>query len=389
MNAITFTKLGVVQLKVDDVIKDELPMEDFLQRLRQAIENDVSKHQVIENTNGLYEIFHNGKKYTVFYGKALITKNSPQIDTVQILNELVELSKTQKRIQDFKEDIKEEKPRSLNEIISNGNEGIFYSEDDKIKYIEYRNKKLKEEKVLEGLSKIFTDYNYNLDDSWDTWPALVGAIPGALVFVGSIVLGALLNNLWLLIPMTYGIIDAMVTLFHGVAPLSFLGQVALRGFVWLGHAVSRISKRLGKRKRLAAIKKSIIEADLSETISEKAPERKERKISEKDKTLKGEAKESIKKIFSKLALLSDLDTKSTYASQLNEIIDLFKSVKPEEYNQGFSDVLYKLSYLDGQVSEDIRKEISTHAITSDYQSTKQLVDNISDEKFIIQRASHR
>jgi len=389
MNAITFTKLGVVQLKVDDVIKDELPMEDFLQRLRQAIENDVSKHQVIENTNGLYEIFHNGKKYTVFYGKALITKNSPQIDTVQILNELVELSKTQKRIQDFKEDIKEEKPRSLNEIISNGNEGIFYSEDDKIKYIEYRNKKLKEEKVLEGLSKIFTDYNYNLDDSWDTWPALVGAIPGALVFVGSIVLGALLNNLWLLIPMTYGIIDAMVTLFHGVAPLSFLGQVALRGFVWLGHAVSRISKRLGKRKRLAAIKKSIIEADLSETISEKAPERKERKISEKDKTLKGEAKESIKKIFSKLALLSDLDTKGTYASQLNEIIDLFKSVKPEEYNQGFSDVLYKLSYLDGQVSEDIRKEISTHAITSDYQSTKQLVDNISDEKFITQRASHR
>jgi hypothetical protein len=389
MNVITFTKLGVVQLKVDDVIKDELPMEDFLQRLRQAIENDVSKHQVIENTNGLYEIFHNGKKYTVFYGKSLITKNSPQIDTVQILNELVELSKTQKRIQDFKEDIKEEKPRSLNEIVSNGNEGIFYSEDDKIKYIEYRNKKLKEEKVLEGLSKIFTDYNYNLDDSWDTWPALVGAIPGALVFVGSIVLGAILNSLWLLIPMAYGVIEAMVTLFHGVAPLSFLGQVALRGFVWLGHAASRISKRLGKRRRLAAIKKSIIEADLSETISEKAPERKERKISEKDKTLKGEAKESIKKIFSKLALLSDLDTKGTYASQLNEIIDLFKSVKPEEYNQGFSDVLYKLSYLDGQVSEDIRKEISTHAITSDYQSTKQLVDNISDEKFIIQRESHR
>ena len=272
--------------------------------------------------------------------------------------------------------------------MENGKEGIFYSEDDKIKYIEYCNKQLADEDMFEGLSEVFTE-DYNLDSSWSMWPVALGAIPGILLFIASIIIGETFGLNWLAIPAVYGIIDSMVTFAHGVAPLSFLAQIPIRAAIWLGKAANRIVKRLGKRKRLAAIKNSIIEADLSETISEKAPERRERKTSDLDKTLKGEAKESIRKIFSKLALLSDQDTKGLHARELNEIIDLFKNVKPEDYNQGFSDVLYKLSYLDGKVSEDIRNEISTHTIDSDYQKTMGRVDSISVDEPVRGRAIGR
>ena len=66
-NIICFTKIDVVQLKVNGEITQELPTSDFLGRLKTAIENDVSKHQVsYDNNKDQYTIFHNGKKYIVF-----------------------------------------------------------------------------------------------------------------------------------------------------------------------------------------------------------------------------------------------------------------------------------------------------------------------------------
>ena len=381
MNIISFTKLDVVQLKIDDVIKDELPTDDFLQRLRQAILNDVSKHQVTyDSEKNNYEIFHNGKKYVVYYGDQKIEKGSEYIDTIQLLNELVELSNTQKRRQECGENVREVQTRPIEEIIENGDDGIFYSEDDKVKYVNYCNKKLSKEKILEGLSSVLLE-KYNLDEYTSAAPIFLGVGFSFLcLIVGFVLCQALVNPPPVLGVFTlYSIIDIGIIIFRDISPLTFLAQIPIRCVVWIFKALGRVIKRLGKRRKLRLIKNSIIESELAESISAKAPEKREVKTKEEDLSLKGQAKEAIRKIYSKLDYLEKAETKAEIAKDLDEIIEMYKVADPQNYNKEFSDIIYQLSWLDGKLAAELKKELSSHTTTSDYQKTSNVIDSMGEE----------
>jgi hypothetical protein len=374
---ISFTKIDIVQLKIDNEIKHELATQDFIDRLKNAIINDVSKHHVSYNTeDGTYEMFHNGRKYSIYFGDKIVDRNCDQIDLIQTLNELVELSENQKNNQKFNGDVKEINSRSIEEIVKDGDDGIFYSEDDKVKYIKYIKEKLSKKSVLEGVKDIITG---NSSKSAD-WNDIGGIVPGAIVGLIGIIGGAITHGIPYLIACVIGVIDFVIDLIQlddDNTFLNFLAKKIVRFFQGLYYiAKNGINKSLEKR-RLKVISKSIMESELSENISSKAPARVERKENSDRLTLAGESKGTIRKIYNKIAMIKDKELQGMLAVELDELIELFKKV-PKGSNKELSEILYQLSYLDGKVSEEVKKQISSNAITMDFSRLNKRVDDISD-----------
>ena len=389
-NIISFTKINISQLKVNGEIKHELITSDFIERLEKAIKSDVSKNQVnYDSKKGTYEIYHNGKKYDVFYGdkrikfyKDKITgQDSREIDTAQILNSLVSLSDEQKKVQEFNGNIRIDQSRTIEEIMENGDKGIFYSEDDKVKYIEETEKKISFKNVFKSLSKIFTE-SYHIDYRDDRFEyVLKGSyLIGILGMVGGFIAAFVTSNFWFILILVEGAMEFFLPSVIGYSLLTTLGQVIYRAFKWSGLLVAKTIKRMLTKRRLKQISKSIVESELSEYMSEKTPEKKIESEEKKEQfTLKGESKNVSKKILLKLPLIKDKERANDFACRLDELIDMCRDVKEEEYNARFSSILYQLSRLDGEISDEIKKELETHVITSDYQKTKEQVENVSDQ----------
>ena len=137
-------------------------------------------------------------------------------------------------------------------------------------------------------------------------------------------------------------------------------------------------KKLHKKKRLQQIKNSVIESELSEYMSDKLPEEID-KLNEKENsfTLKGEAKDTIRKILAKLPLLKDKSALKEFADQLDELVDMCRDVPDEEYNTRYSEILYQLSKLDGNLSDRVKEEISKHVINTDHNRTKEVIESVS------------
>lgn len=377
---ISFTKIEIVQLKVNGEIKHELPTSDFINRLKNAIIGNVAKNQVIYNeNNGTYEIFHNSKKYQVYYGNVLIDSKCNEIDTLQSLNSLVAITNEQKSKQGYKEDITLCKARDIEEIVKNGDEDIFYSEDDKLKYIKYTNKKLSKESVFKGLSKVFTKtYVHDIDDGFIAY--ILGMLPGFALALGIIIMGTInfLPTMPWLIYLFAGVFDMAGAVIFGISLSTTIAQVIYRVFKWCALAIKNGVSKRQQKKRLKLIKNSVIESDLSEYMSEKVPES-FNKDEEKDDevTLKSEAKETARKILSKLPLLKDRELVEEYGTKLDELLNQCSIVSDSEYNSRYSEILYQLSWLDGEISESIKKELATHVMNSDYNRAKEQVESVS------------
>lgn len=373
---ISFTKIGVVQLRVGDEIKSELSTDDFLARLETAIESDVSKHKVTyDNETGNYEIFHNGKKYKVYCGNKIIDKTCSEVDILQNLNNLVDLSNTQKKDQVYQGNEEETESRSLSDIVRDGDKGVFYTEDDKVKYIEYQEQKIRNDYIFSGLSDVLSGASL---DSVD-WDATGGFIVSMIVMFTFLIVTGITKNYWFLIGSAAGLGELFATFATEEDALISKGIKAVLRFFQCGYYVmKRYLKKQFKKLKLKKISNSIIESELSETISSKAPVKVARKTKSSDKTLKGEAKNLIEKIFySYLPNIEDEELKKVYAQRLDEIIEMYKNIPEADYNKGYSHVLSQLSYLDGEIGEQRRKEISTHVMNTDFEKTRETVENIS------------
>jgi hypothetical protein len=374
---ISFTKIDIVQLKIDNEIKHELATQDFIDRLKNAIINDVSKHHVSYNTeDGTYEMFHNGRKYSIYFGDKIVDRNCDQIELIQTLNELVELSENQKNNQKFNGDVKEIKTRSIEEIVKDGDDGVFYSEDDKIKYIKYIKEKLSKKSVFEGVKDIITGNSHISAD----WNDLGGMVPGILFFLVGGIGGLLTHEIPYLVVTLVGVLDFVIDLIQLDDDNTLLNSIAKR-IVRVGQGLyyivkNKVNKSLEKR-RLKVISKSIMESELSENISSKAPARVERKDNSDRLTLAGESKGTIRKIYNKISMIKDNDLRSKLALELDELIEIFKKT-PRSANKELSDILYQLSYLDGKVSEEVKKQILFNAVTMDFSRLNKRVDDISD-----------
>ncbi len=370
---VSFTKIDIVQFIVNDEVKYELPTYEFLQRLKIAIENDVSKHQVIYNSDrGTYSIFHNGKKYDIYYGNQIIDSKFDKAEIIQTLDKLVELSDKQKQNQDFKGKVEVVPPRRIDDIIYDGENGIFKSEDDKVKYIKHWKKKLSENKLSECFRDIFSEsYDVECSEGWSVFSILM-EIASAVLFI--FLAGA--TEIWYfalgIIPC---VVDFGVLVCKDYSIFSTLGMLVCRAFKFsFKAAIFGIKKAIEKRK-IKKLSKSINEAELSENISKKAPDKVV--IKNKNNTLKGESKETMRKILAKLQLIKNKDVIKKYSDKLEELVEMCRNVPEKDYDKVYSGILYQLSYLDGELGEELRKQLAQNVIVNEHSRTMQLVDSIS------------
>ncbi len=375
-NIICFTKIGIVQLKINGEIRDELTTSDFVQRITNAIENDVSKHQVeYDKKSGTYIIFHNGKKYTIYYGDTALTKNSTEIDTIQIINDLINLTSEQRKKQEFSGPVKENESRSMNQIIYDGNNDIFVTEDDKLKYIEYLKGDLKKS-IIFDIEKTFDELTeeYCCDS-----PVLL--IPHVILVVVGIVLTIVLQNAWYL-AMTFGAVcDGVFAIeTEGYSLVGTILEFIFRVIkTMIASPIIRALSKRQKKKRIKQLTDSIVESELSENMSEITPVKVNQNTSSNKLTLKGETKETIERVLAKLSQIDDKDIRRRYGERLKEIMEACRNISPQEYNKRYSNVLYQLSVLDGDVSKDFINQLSTHLMASEFEKTQDIVDSISTQ----------
>ncbi len=358
MNYIVFTKLDTVQLRIADEIKHELTTIDFISRLKNAIASDVSKDQVVYNKeNDTYEIFHNKKKYTVYYGILPIKKNSEEVDIVKELDELINLTERQKQEQGYDTTIKEIESRDLSTIINDGDEGVFYTEDDKVKYINhYKNNEAKES-IFKGLSKVFT----NPDIEWDS-PSTI--LPGLVFLLASIAVAIVTSNPWFVLGLFYGGVDMFIGGVTDKSPLNFILMNILRSFQFAFLSIKNGIKKLIKKRRIKKLEETIDESELAEVLSNKIHKVNQNSESEDIKyTFRGESYEEIKKAVSKLKLIEDMDIRDRCGKDLDELIEKYKQT-PKESQKQFSELLYQLSFLNGELSEELRKQTTLKVMDS-------------------------
>ena len=370
---VSFTKIDIVQFIVNDEVKYELPTYEFLQRLKIAIENDVSKHQVIYNSErGTYSIFHNGKKYDIYYGNQIIDSKFDKAEIIQTLDKLVELSDKQKQNQDFKGKVEVVPPRRMDDIIYDGENGIFKSEDDKVKYIKHWKKKLSENKLSDLFRDIFFE-SYDVE-FYEWWPvfSIFMELVSVVLFLG---LAVGMGIWYFALGVIPCVIDFIVLVEKDYSIFSTLGMLVCRAFKFsFKAAIFGIKKAIEKRK-IKKLSKSINEAELSENISKKAPDKVV--IKNKNNTLKGESKETMKKILAKLQLIKNKDMIKKYSERLEELVEMCRNVPEKDYDKVYSGILYQLSYLDGELGEELRKQLAQNVIVNEHSRTMKVVDSIS------------
>ena len=378
-NIVSFTKLDIVQLKVNGEIRQELPTSIFLERIENAIKSDVSKDQVIVNEEGNYEIYHNGKTYSVCYGDELVNNTNTNIDVITALNNLVSLSDVQKKKQKYDGEQYEISSRNLKEIVEDGDEGIFYSEDDKEKYVEYYKKELSRLSVFKGLSKTFL---LSSDTTGVNWDGVVTIFPSLFLGITSMVLWGLTTNWIFAIMALYSVIEFTSLAKTSIenTPLNVILKTFLRVFQFVYRIIKNTFSKIHKKHIVEKIEKTIDRSELSEKMTEVIHQANEVvSTNEKQYVLKDETKKAIKNVFTKITMIADDKVKTDCAKDLDTIIEVYKSIPEEEYNKGFSDLLYQLSFIDGRLSEELRKQISSNQIQSTFDRTNRKIDSISED----------
>ena len=136
MKSISFTKLGTV--KCDDF---EYTYEDFYQKMYDSITMNVEKNRVVYNQNGKYFIVkHNNIDYQVKDDQNILKGNK---DLNKHLGELVRFTQWREKQKEEKDKEQQIEEKAKDIAIVNGDKGIFNSEEDKIRYINYLKEKIK------------------------------------------------------------------------------------------------------------------------------------------------------------------------------------------------------------------------------------------------------
>lgn len=157
-NIISFTKLGTVKSKAFP----ECSYESFFQKMRELLNNDISKYQIIHKKNkNLYIIKYNGKEYKVTYGDELLTEDCKREDIIRNINSLVELSSDLKELYDI-ESAKEE---SLELVLENASKGVFKNNEHRQRYLDYLKEQEKNNPFIKSLlAKFKKSIVYDSDD---------------------------------------------------------------------------------------------------------------------------------------------------------------------------------------------------------------------------------
>lgn len=267
-NVFYFTKLETVKSNH----YNELTYEDFFKKLSLAIQGDVEHNKVKYDANKKrYTIIYDDNTYSAYYVAKPVTKKCERGEIIVNLDNLCNLTKQREKVIELEKKEREKKQREYQDIIKNGENGIYYSDSDKKTYIEYLKKTLKKSPFSGVLQNLFPKRNHNGVAGITIILSLIeggfgiySAISGAYGFVITLIL---------LVDALIGLdIVSSISEKDGFAPMNLLHlnlYLVTRLIKIQARIVKNIIKKFKDKKRISELLKSINNAKLTPKPIEK------------------------------------------------------------------------------------------------------------------------
>ena len=272
-NVIYFTKLETVKSKGFN----ELTYVDFFKKLSLGIQGDVLRNQVLfDEEKQEYTIIYNGETYKVYYVANPLTPDCEREEIINNLGRLCNLTRQRYRVVEIEQEEKEKEKREYEEIIENGEQGIYYSDEDKKTYVEYLKKTTKNSvfsgvflKLLEKLDPndvTVTTIAFSLVEGFMGLLLLFSVFPiyVPLSIIADCVLGVVMMN--------RSLDDNGVAKKYGMNVATSLLYLVVNAFAAPVYLMKNIIKKHRAKKRVRELIKSINKTKISEKPIEKVIE---------------------------------------------------------------------------------------------------------------------
>lgn len=380
---ISFTKLGTVKSR-----SFEYTYSDFIDKMTMFVTHNIENYQVYYNPQDEdYEIVFKGVRYKLKYGKEKLDKKCEREYIVDALDRLVIMTKRQQAAKKEQEKIDDLEKRQLGEIVRNGDKGIFYSEDDKKTYIEYKKNNLNQISLTKGLlseaRKFISKRHLDLDAH------IIAALSVILVCI--LGMASVLSMGFCLFVVEYGVANLFIGFVSSVITAIKNGEgrsyspnyFLLSGLVGLGKMgkdfVGRLIEKMKNNKKLRLLKKSInatrtTQRPMLEQQEEVVEEKKEDKTKNNDALMQQVLREFII-VHDKVMNLKDKKKKEQYAKELLELTDKYKE---EIEKADTSNYMIHKNLIDQVVSLGFRVDEELKSEQQD-KSTQQEFDTLIEE----------
>ena len=365
-NIISFTKLGTVKSKAFP----ECSYESFFKRMRELLNKDISKYQIVyKKKKNLYIIKYNGKEYKVTYGDELLTDNCNREDIIRNIDSLVDLSSDLKELYDIEVEKEQEGKDTLELVLENASKGVFISNEHRQRYLDYLKEQEKNNPFIKSLlAKFKKSIVYDSDDI--ELVEIRAGSEAAITFASSLIFVLFIPsmNIALVITLiilimgipTADIIYHLVRIILGNPNGKFAGPLSfLWGLIKLPYNI--VKTVLEKRKINRTIKslESILSKSKSKKVVEpKVSEKEEQAVKEKyldngnvekvdNEVTKyvNEMSNIFDMVHKKVLSISDNKKKSDYSKQLLTIILDYTEKSKLFYKNGV-DIRYHNSIID-------------------------------------------
>ncbi len=371
MNDISFTKLGTVKSNYF-----ELTYDDFFKKMVDLIFQDSENNYVTYDEKNGYQIVFNGEKYNVKYGNTKIDKTSNIPEIVNGLEKLVNLSSKKREKQEkHKQELIEQEARMnilegrREEIIENGEKGIFKSDEDKEVFISYLQHKVVDigKIIVKGIREdavIFTNLMCSL-----------------MVFFGVCFLGATCSEIFKLTVAWTDILKLTIVGNIIVLPPFNYNQLIKSN----GLDIRDIIANRKLKKQIKALKKSL---EISKV--KKGNEKKNIKALELSKTVDKIKQEVInnqpiiiavssefKKLRDKIHAIKNEKNKKEYAEELLSILGQYKTISNETEGNIHQKILDQLVSLTFRVDDTLKEETRARESQEEFKKMIEEVDKKS------------
>ena len=378
MNNICFTNLGTVNCS-----KFELTNELFFKKMNSMISKDADSYNVsYDKENDTYVIIYDNNKYEVRYRNEILTKNSSRKDIIELLNKLIDISKTQGEIQVVGNELKNEEDVHREKALINAKQGIIHTNEEKESKIE-----LLKDDYNKNKTKVFKDFLYTLRDLYfsdililsDTLTILrAGFGVGGVLLLISTIIGTLVGEITA--PLVLYIVSSILIIdgiFDWLNDYDYLESSGILGvvvaliaspFVLGYYSVKRLIEKIKSLYKINKVKKTITNVDKKrkvkiskEELIEKINTLTKNKINELDKDqyiTYNRTLEMVNNLKKNISMIQDKKKNKEYSIEFYEIIRYYiEAIENVKEKGKVSSILYdQINVLNKKVEEELRNE---------------------------------
>lgn len=356
---VIFTKLGTVK-----IADEEYTYEDFFQKMKEKISRRVEENYVVydEEKDCFIVKYHRcaskGDNYRVYYGKDIITKDSERKDIVELLNKLISITEKTKADKERKKEEEKLEEDRCELAIKNGNKGIFRSDEDKSRYLEYLKKELKK-----------TKFPFNRLGYYILLLVLISVITaGIVVFI----IQGIIPNV---------ILGLMVGFFFTILCLTSMDE-DLKNVPTIFQTLKKKHELKKKIKSLAkALTKNIHKTKaLVEEAKENGLEE-EKDNEKKTNPVIDDILADFEKLTQKIEEINSIEEKKKYSKEILEMLNYFKNEAKKMATTGDTldfrrNITNQIVSLTGRIEETIKQEVELAKTKTEFEEMLEEVNRV-------------